>query len=393
MVEAQQILAGADAAERLPTMGGMARPNGVVIVSERYWAFAGVDGSLREGVMASRRPVLRKIPLVRGLAKLAASLSPVFRRRGVTRPRERALLAVALVAPFLLFLLPEAARVPAGLALTAGLVLWLLRGRTLRLHGAEHRAIAAAETRQLTNTWQGKARPSRFSTRCGTNFAALVLPVTFVAERAWPLAPALYTPLLVTLLSLAHLMLSRQVSEGVARAGHPVKASHSAVFGQMSAEGSRLTDLARGANMTPQAMGELVDELEGLGYVARTPDPTDRRAKLITLTASGQECVAAGMDTIADIERRITDAEPRTYDHGCVRRPCRALISQITALLKRCGLSSSRKAEARNRADGRSPDPSLRTDFQRCSVKIQASAGRYLVATFAPGDRRNHQSV
>ena len=203
MVEAQQILAGADAAERLPTMGGMARPNGVVIVSERYWAFAGVDGSLREGVMASRPPVLRKIPLVRGLAKLAASLSPVFRRRGVTRTRERALLAVALVAPFLFFLLPEAARVPAGLALTAGLVLWLLRGRTLRLHGAEHRAIAAAETRQLTNTWQGKARPSRFSTRCGTNFAALVLPVTFVAERAWPLAPALYTPLLVTLLSLA----------------------------------------------------------------------------------------------------------------------------------------------------------------------------------------------
>jgi len=103
-------------------------------------------------------------------------------------------------------------------------------------------------------------------------------------------------------------MLSREVAEGAARAGHPVKASHSAVFGQMSAAGSRLTDLARGANMTPQAMGELVDELEGLGYVARTPDPSDRRAKRITLTAAGKECVAAGMGTIADIERRITDA-------------------------------------------------------------------------------------
>lgn len=112
----------------------------------------------------------------------------------------------------------------------------------------------------------------------------------------------------VTLLSLTHLMLSRQVSEGVARAGHPVKASHSAVFGQMSAEGARLSDLARGANMTPQAMGELVDELEGLGYVARSRDPTDRRAKLITLTELGRRCVAAGNDTIGDIERRITDA-------------------------------------------------------------------------------------
>jgi DNA-binding MarR family transcriptional regulator len=102
-------------------------------------------------------------------------------------------------------------------------------------------------------------------------------------------------------------MLSRQVAQGAARAGHPVKPSHSAVFGQMTAEGSRLTELARVANMTPQAMGELVDELEGLGYLVRTPDPTDRRAKLIMLTESGHQCVAAGVATIGDIERRITE--------------------------------------------------------------------------------------
>src|SRR5215211_172936 len=126
MQETRQILTRADAAERTPTMGGMARPNGVVIVSERYWAFAGVDGSLREGVMAARPTILRRVPLVRGLAKLAAAMSPVFRRRGVTRPRERVLLALALLAPFLFFLLPEEARVPAGLLLTVGLVLWLL---------------------------------------------------------------------------------------------------------------------------------------------------------------------------------------------------------------------------------------------------------------------------
>jgi DNA-binding MarR family transcriptional regulator len=44
-----------------------------------------------------------------------------------------------------------------------------------------------------------------------------------------------------------------------------------------------------------------------VGYVERRPDPTDRRAKLITLTESGRQCVAAGIDTIGDIERRITD--------------------------------------------------------------------------------------
>ena len=55
-------------------------------------------------------------------------------------------------------------------------------------------------------------------------------------------------------------------------------------------------------------MGELVDELEGLGYVVRGADPTDRRAKLITLTEAGRRCVSAGINTIGDIERRIDDA-------------------------------------------------------------------------------------
>jgi uncharacterized protein YqhQ len=203
MVETRQTLERADAAERIPQLGGMARPNGVVIVSERHWAFAGVDGSLLEGTMPARPSALRKIPLIRGLARLALSLSPMFRRRGVTRGRERALLAFVLVAPFAFFLLPEALRIPAGIVLTGGLVLWLLRGRTLRLHGGEHRAIAAAESRQLLSTWTGATRPSRFSPRCGTNFAALVLPVTVLADRAWPLAPTLYTPLVVSVLSLA----------------------------------------------------------------------------------------------------------------------------------------------------------------------------------------------
>jgi uncharacterized protein YqhQ len=217
MHDTRQLLTNADAAERIPQLGGMARPNGVVIVSERFWAFAGVDGSLREGEMASRPSALRRVPLVRGLVKLAAALSPVFRRRGVTRPRERAFLAFALVAPFGFFLLPEAFRLPAALGLTVGLAAWLLRGRTLRLHGAEHRAIAAAESRRLRLTWEGAARPSRFSPRCGTNFAALVLPVTFLADRAWPLAPALYTPLLVVLLSLA---LTMELWQAIQVSGH-----------------------------------------------------------------------------------------------------------------------------------------------------------------------------
>ena len=79
----------------------------------------------------------------------------------------------------------------------------MLRGRTLRLHGAEHRAIAAVEERRLVATWNGDAKPTRFSPRCGTNFAAVLLPVTWLADRAWPLPVALWTPLAVTAVSLA----------------------------------------------------------------------------------------------------------------------------------------------------------------------------------------------
>jgi DNA-binding MarR family transcriptional regulator len=115
-------------------------------------------------------------------------------------------------------------------------------------------------------------------------------------------------PNTVALLGQAYSLLGFQIVDGVVGAGFPQRPAHSAVFAQIKPEGSRLTELARGANMTPQAMGELVDELEEMGYVVRRPDPTDRRAKLIVLTPTGRDCVAAGIVTIQGIEQRITDA-------------------------------------------------------------------------------------
>ena len=196
------VLARADRAAALPRLGGMARPDGVVIVSERFWAFAGKDGSLREGAMPSPPEAVNRVPLARGLVRLGLSLSPLFRRAGVAGRREKPLLAAALIAPFLLFLLPGPLRMPIGLAATLGLAAWMLRGRTLRLHGAEHRAIAAAEVRSLVASWRGEARPSRFSPRCGTNFAALMIAVSLSLEHIWVLPTAALTPVLLPLVSL-----------------------------------------------------------------------------------------------------------------------------------------------------------------------------------------------
>jgi uncharacterized protein YqhQ len=196
------LLARADATAALPRLGGMARPNGVVIVSERFWAFAGTDGSLREGRMLQPPELLQRLPLARGLVRLAASLGPLFRRTGVAKPRERLLILAAVVAPVGLAFLPSPWSTMAGGAVVAALLLSILRGRTLRLHGAEHRAIAAVEERRLVGTWAGTARPTRFSPRCGTNFAALVFPVTLLADRT-PLPVAFWSPFVVLVLSLA----------------------------------------------------------------------------------------------------------------------------------------------------------------------------------------------
>lgn len=184
------LLARGDASAELPRLGGMARPHGVVIVSERFWAFATRDGELHEGAMTQHASAAARAPLVRGLLQLASSVKPLLRGSGVARRRERVFLLLALVAPLFLLMLPSRYELPAGIALTALIVGWLMRGRTLRLHGAEHRAIAAAEARSLGATWVGAARPSRISPRCGTNFAALALPITVLFDRVLPLGAA-----------------------------------------------------------------------------------------------------------------------------------------------------------------------------------------------------------
>ena len=197
------LLERADSTAALPRLGGMARPNGVVIVSERYWAFAGVDGSLREGRMSKPPEFLQRLPLARGLSRLWASLAPVFRPGGVAPSRERWLILAAVLAPLALTFVGGRWSTAGGVGLSLLLLFTILRGRALHLHGAEHRAITATEERRLTATWRGTAEPSRFSPRCGTNFAALALPVTLLADRVLPLAPAFWSPVVVLVLSLA----------------------------------------------------------------------------------------------------------------------------------------------------------------------------------------------
>jgi DNA-binding MarR family transcriptional regulator len=76
--------------------------------------------------------------------------------------------------------------------------------------------------------------------------------------------------------------------------GHvQVRPKHGAVFANIDAKGTRPSVLAARAGIGKPAMGELIDELERLGYVQRTDDPADRRAKLIVPTERALEVTQA----------------------------------------------------------------------------------------------------
>jgi DNA-binding MarR family transcriptional regulator len=91
----------------------------------------------------------------------------------------------------------------------------------------------------------------------------------------------------------------------LAAAGFPdIRPAHGCVFGTIGDGGDRLTALAERAHMTKQAVGEMVSELESLGYVERVPDPTDGRAKIVKLTERGQRAHALGYAIFDEIQQR-----------------------------------------------------------------------------------------
>jgi DNA-binding MarR family transcriptional regulator len=91
------------------------------------------------------------------------------------------------------------------------------------------------------------------------------------------------------------------------RGWEDVRLVHITLTRSLDFSGSRLTELARRAAMTKQAMGELVDECERIALVERTADPTDGRAKIVVFTARGKRFMSAFRDALAAAEQEMED--------------------------------------------------------------------------------------
>ncbi|SDM95164.1 MarR family protein [Lentzea albidocapillata subsp. violacea] len=72
-------------------------------------------------------------------------------------------------------------------------------------------------------------------------------------------------------------------------------------------DGTRASELSERSGQHKQVVGTLIDELERLGYVARRPDPADRRAKLVVPTQLGLDQMAQARRIVSEIEARLAE--------------------------------------------------------------------------------------
>ena len=96
----------------------------------------------------------------------------------------------------------------------------------------------------------------------------------------------------------------RRICRGLETRGYPaIRASHSAVFANLGLGAVRVTELAERAQVTQQAMGKMLKEMERMGYIVRDVDSVDKRAKEIRLTERGIQLAADSLEVVSEVRQ------------------------------------------------------------------------------------------
>ena len=107
------------------------------------------------------------------------------------------------------------------------------------------------------------------------------------------------------LLFVAYRSLEQRAYDAVVAAGiSDMTQAQARIAARIGPHGTRVSDLAEQARVTKQSAGSLVEQLEAAGYVERVPDPVDRRARLVRLTARAERVVSAAN---AEVERVLAE--------------------------------------------------------------------------------------
>src|SRR5215207_846477 len=97
-----------------------------------------------------------------------------------------------------------------------------------------------------------------------------------------------FTPAIGALLRLAWHAVRDRLSERVLAAGYTdLSRAHVLLFRWPTIDGLRPSELATRNQLSRQSINDLLSDLEKRGYLERTPDPTDGRARIVRLTERG----------------------------------------------------------------------------------------------------------
>lgn len=115
-------------------------------------------------------------------------------------------------------------------------------------------------------------------------------------------------PNLGVLLYVAYRSLEQRAHDAVVAAGFiDITLAQARIAARIGPRGTRVSDLAARARVTKQSAAFLVAGLEASGYVERVPDPTDRRARLVRLTAQADKVVDAADAEVARVLAQWAD--------------------------------------------------------------------------------------
>jgi DNA-binding MarR family transcriptional regulator len=94
--------------------------------------------------------------------------------------------------------------------------------------------------------------------------------------------------------------------DGIVEAGFDdLNPAHAGLFRHPGLDGRRLTEIAQQMQITKQSVHELIGHLEARHYLVREPDPTDRRARIVVLTAKGRRLQMTIREQARRAEERI----------------------------------------------------------------------------------------
>lgn len=117
--------------------------------------------------------------------------------------------------------------------------------------------------------------------------------------------PGFHLPLL---LIAAFRELIDGLHEELARQGHPgVRPVHGFALQALGPEGTTATELGRRLGVSKQAAGKTLDTLEEMGYVTRSVDPHDGRARRATITARGRDALARSAGLFQTLRSALAD--------------------------------------------------------------------------------------